>query len=109
MVYPPYCDMCSVLFVSENEIKALNASRDFLSELKRTTAEEYRDVKIIVLGPMPPRVSKMNNKFRYRIIIKCKNNKRFRKMLSDMLISFGKNKKYSDVSFVADINPENLI
>ena len=58
---------------------------------------------------MPPRVSKMNNKFRYRIIIKCKNNKRFRQMLSDMLISFGKNKKYSDVSFVADINPENLI
>ena len=49
MVYPPYCDMCSVLFVSENEIKALNASRDFLSKLKRTTAEEYRDVKIIVL------------------------------------------------------------
>ena len=29
-------------------------------------------------------------------------------MLSNLLISFGKNKKYSDVSFVADINPENL-
>lgn len=109
MVYPPYCDMCSVLFVSENEVKALNASRDFLAALKGTTAEEYSDVKIIVLGPMPPRVSKMNNKFRYRIIIKCKNNKRFRNMLSELLISFGKNKKYSDVSFVADINPENLI
>ena len=109
MVYPPYCDMCTVCFVSENEVKALNASRDFLSELKRTTAEEYSDVKIIVLGPMPPRVSKINNKFRYRIIIKCKNNKRFRNMLSNLLISFGKNKKYSDVSFVADINPENLI
>ncbi len=109
MVYPPYCDMCAVLFVCENEVNALNASRDFLSELKTATAEEYKDVKIIVLGPMPPRLSKVNNKYRYRIIIKCKNNKRFRNMLSDLLISFGKNKKYSDVTFSADINPENLI
>ena len=109
MVYPPYCDMCAVLFVSENEVKALNASRDFLAELKTATAEEYKDVKIIVLGPMPPRLSKVNNKYRYRIIIKCKNNKRFRNMLSGLLISFGKNKKYSDVTLSADINPENLI
>ena len=109
MVYPPYCDMCSVVFASENEVKALNASRDFLSELKVATAEEYKDVKIIVLGPMPPRLSKVNNKYRYRIIIKCKNNKRFRSMLSGLLISFGKNKKYSDVTLYADINPENLI
>ena len=109
MVYPPYCDICSVCFVSENEIKALNASREFLAELKGTTAEEYSDVKIIVLGPMPPRLSKLNNKYRYRIIIKCKNNKRFRNMLSGLLISFGKNKKFSDVSVVADMNPENLI
>lgn len=109
MVYPPYCDMCSVCFVSENEVKALNASRYFLQELKNSASEEYKDVKIIVLGPMPPRLSKINNKFRYRLIIKCKNNKNFRNMLSGLLISFGKNKDYSDVSVVADINPENLI
>ena len=109
MVYPPYCDICSVCFVSENEIKALNASRDFLAELKSLTSDEYKDVKVIVLGPMPPRLSKLNNKFRYRIIIKCKNNKRFRNMLSGLLISFGKNKKFSDVSTIADMNPENLI
>ena len=109
MVYPPYCDMCSVLFISENEVKALNSSREFLTELKNATANEYKDVKIIVLGPMPPRLSKVNNKYRYRIIIKCKNNKRFREMISSLLISFGKNRKYSDVTFSADINPENLI
>ena len=109
MVYPPFCDMCAVLFVSENEVKALNASRNFLVELKTATADEYKDVKIIVLGPMPPRLFKVNNKYRYRIIIKCKNNKRFRKMLSELLVSFGKNKRYSDVTISADINPENLI
>ena len=109
MVYPPYCDMCSVCFVSENEIKALNGSKHFLSELKDKTDNEYKEEKIIVLGPMPPRLSKVNNKFRFRLIIKCKNTSRFRRMMSELLISFGKNKNYSDVTAVIDINPENLI
>ncbi len=109
MVYPPYCDLCSVCFVSDDEVKALNASRHFLSELKDKVDNSYNEQKIIVLGPMPPRLSKINNKFRYRLIIKCKNSKRFRSMMSELLISFGKNKAYSDVTAVIDINPESLI
>lgn len=109
MVYPPFCDICNVLFISENEIKALNASRDFLNGIKSKTKDKYSKQKVIVLGPMPPRISKISNKYRYRLIIKCKNNKIFRKMISELLIEFGKNKKYSDVTFVADINPSNLI
>ena len=109
MVYPPFCDMCSLSFVSKNEINALNASKDFLSLLKVKTASDYKNEKIIVLGPMPPRISKINNKFIYRIIIKCKNSKRFRSMISEMLTHFGKDKKYSDVFVGVDINPESLV
>ena len=109
MVYPPFCDMCAVSFVSKNEINSLNASKDFLCLLKAKISEAYTDEKIIVLGPMPPRVSKINNKFIYRLIIKCKNTKRFRAMISEMLIHFGKDKKYSDVFVGVDINPESLV
>lgn len=109
MVYPPYCDLCSVCFVSDDEVKALNASRHFLGELKEKVDNSYSEQKIIVLGPMPPRLSKVNNKFRFRLIIKCKNSKRFRSMMSELLISFGKNKTFSDVTAVIDINPESLI
>ncbi len=109
MVYPPFCDICALSFVSKNEINALNASKDFLSLLKEKTSTDYKNEKIIVLGPMPPRISKINNKFIYRIIIKCKNSKRFRSMISEMLIHFGKDKKYSDVFVGVDINPESLV
>ena len=109
MVYPPYCDICSVCFVGEDEVKTLNASKQFLTELKDKADNDYKGEKVIVLGPMPPRLSKVNNKFRYRLIIKCKNTKRFRSMMSELLISFGKNKNYSDITAVIDINPENLI
>ena len=109
MVYPPFCDICAVSFVSKNEVNALNTSKDFLSLLKKKTSDEYNNEKIIVLGPMPPRISKINNKFIYRIIIKCKNSKRFRAMISEMLIYFGKDKRYSDVYVGVDINPESLV
>ncbi|MBE6774725.1 MAG: primosomal protein N' [Ruminococcaceae bacterium] len=108
MVYPPYCDICSVMFVSSDEVKSLNCAKAFLEALKKIISEKYNDVKIIVLGPMPPRISKISNKFRYRIIIKCKNNRRFREMMKELIIAFGKNSLYSSVSVVTDINPENL-
>ncbi len=109
MVYPPYCDLCSVCFVSEDEVKALEGAKQFFLELKEKVSDEFQEQKIIVLGPMPPRLSKINSKYRFRLIIKCKNSKRFRCMISQLLISFGKNKKFADVTAVADINPENLI
>jgi len=109
MVYPPFCDICAVSFVSSNEAKALTASKDFLSQIRNLTKEKYKEEKLIVLGPMPPRISKINNKFRYRLIIKCKNTKRFRSMISELLSVFGKDKKYNDVAASVDINPESLI
>ena len=109
MVYPPYCDMCVVGFSSENEIKALNCSKAFLDDFQKAIEVKYKDQKVIVLGPLPARIAKISNKYRYRIIIKCKNNKSFRGMISELLISFGKNKAFSDVSVYADINPENLL
>ena len=109
LVYPPYCDMLVMTFSAENEIKALNCSREFLSALEEKLKTDYKDNKVIILGPMPPRISKISNKFRYRIIIKCKNTKRFRAMISELLIQFGKNSTYSDVTLTADINPENFM
>lgn len=109
LIYPPYCDMCVITFSSENEVKALNCSREFLSELENKIKIDYKDIKVIILGPMPPRISKISNKYRYRIIIKCKNTNKFRLMISELLVRFGKNSTYSDTVLTADINPENFM
>ncbi|MBR3815481.1 MAG: primosomal protein N' [Clostridia bacterium] len=109
LVYPPYCDLCVMTFSSEKEVSALNCSREFLSELENKLKNDYKETKVIILGPMPPRISKISNKYRYRIIIKCKNNKKFRSLVSELLIQFGKNSRFADVTLTADINPENLM
>lgn len=105
MVYPPYCDICSVMFTSESYGKSLSGAVSFTEELKQLAKGDYSDVKITALGPIQPRVSKISNKYRHLLTIKCKNNKRFREMVSELLISFMKNTNNSGITVVADINP----
>ena len=109
LVYPPYCDLCVIGFVGDDETIVKFASREALDLLKDFTDTEYKEQKIIVLGPMPARVSRINNKFRYRLIIKCRNSVRFRKMISEILIALGKDSRFTRVTAYADINPDNTI
>lgn len=109
MTYPPFCDICAVYTVSEDELKALSAARIFLEEFKKRAKCEKDALKVIVLPVMPPRIAKVNNKFRYRIIIKCKNSAAFRKIISELLIEFGASKTFGDVTVFADINPLSLV
>ncbi len=105
MVYPPYCDICLLTFTSEQQIQALNGAKHFFDLICESVQTDYSDVKVNLLGPIQPRISKISNKYRYVLTIKCKNNKRFRNMVSDVLVKYMKNTKFSNVSVVADINP----
>ena len=109
LIYPPYCDICLIGFVGENENKVKSASQRFTDILKEKLSGEYNELKIIALGPMAARVSKISNKFRYRLILKCKNSARFRAMMSEMLKVTGSEKAFIGVSVYIDINPENII
>ena len=109
LIYPPYCDICLVGFIGENEPKVRVASQKFTDRLKEKLGKEYNDLKIIALGPMTARVSKISNKFRYRLILKCKNSKRFRALMNELLKYTGTDRAYSDVSVYIDINPENIL
>lgn len=109
MVYPPFCDLCVIGFSSEKEYSVNKSASDFLEMLKKIHSEKYADNKIIVLGPVIPRIAKIAGKYRGRIIIKCKNDKNFRNMISELLKEFAKNKKQDNVNIFADINPESII
>ncbi len=104
MVYPPYCDICTVTFTSEQNNKAYTGSKTFFEMLKKAVSVDYNDVKINALGPIQPRVGKISNKYRYVLTIKCKNNKRFRSMMSDLLIQYMRVSQNSGVTAVIDIN-----
>ena len=109
LIYPPYCDICVIGFVSESETAAVNASNDVLELIKKLLNDEFKGEKLITLGPMPSRVAKVNEKYRYRLIIKCRNSVRFRNLISKILVTTGTDSRYSNVTVYADINPDSTI
>ncbi len=109
MTYPPFCDLCVVGFSGIDENKTRVAAKMFFNSFKASASEKYPELKLIVLGPMQPRISKISGKYRYRMIVKCKNNAKFRSFMSELLVNFGKDTKFSDVNVFADINPESIL
>lgn len=109
LVYPPYCDICVLGFTGENEISVKNSARHTLELIKQLTKENYKTEKLIALSPIPARVAKISGRFRYRLIIKCKNSRNFRKMISEILINSSTDPIYKNVTVYADINPDSTI
>ena len=104
MLYPPFADICLIGFVGESQHLTLRAANAFLQSFIKLAKSEYPDLPLRILGPSPALVVKVSNKFRYKLIVKCKNNRVFRKLLSTLLIEFGNNKEYSNVTAYADMN-----
>lgn len=108
MIYPPYCDLCTIGFIGTDEILTKSAAKAFLDALRAAHQSEYADLQLIVLGPIAPRLAKVSGKYRYRIILKCHNNARLRAFVSAQLKHFAKNNTYKKVTVIADLNPENI-
>ena len=104
MLYPPFADICLVGFVGENQALTLRAANAFLREFSALAAREYASLPIRILGPSPALVVKVSNKFRYKLMIKCRNNHAFRLLLSTVLKSFGGNREFAKVTAYADMN-----
>lgn len=104
MLYPPFADICLVGFVGENQGETLKTAREFLQDFITLAKNEYPNMPLRVLGPSPALVVKVSNKFRYKLIIKCKNNSEFRKLLSTLLVKYGSSREHNKVTAYADMN-----
>ncbi|MFA5659212.1 MAG: primosomal protein N', partial [Oscillospiraceae bacterium] len=104
LIYPPFCDLCVVGFSSLVESEVIKAADDFVVLMKEEIEKEGIHMPLRVLGPSKSAIGKINNKFRYRIIIKCRNSKELRGLISVLLIKASKQKSFTNVSLFADIN-----
>lgn len=108
LTYPPFCDIYFVSFVCEDENKAAMCAKAFFEELVALNKTEYSNEKLIVLGPSPSKISKINNNYRYGLTVKCKNSRSVRRMLNEILKKIDKMKEYKGVAVSADLNPYEL-
>ena len=108
MIYPPYCDLFSVMFTGENENECALCAKKFFEIMVELNKNEYKEVKLVALGPTQAKISKINNNFRYRILLKTKNNKNVRMLITEILKQIKKLKEFKNVSLSVDLNPDDL-
>lgn len=109
MLYPPFSDICIIGFVSENEKKIKEVSKNFFSHMRQEISNNYRDIPIRILKPIEAMVKKISGKYRYKIVIKCRNNKKFREMLSNIINDFYREYSTYKVKIFVDINPDTIL
>ncbi|MBP3502422.1 MAG: primosomal protein N' [Clostridia bacterium] len=104
--YPPFCDIIIIGFSSENENNVIETAKFVYMSLKKKIIEDK--LKIILYKPVPAPVDKIKNKYRWRIIIKCKFDEGIINSLNKTLCEL-KNKNIKDVKTVIDVNPTNMM
>lgn len=109
LMYPPFCDLCVIGFSSVIDNEAKKGSEIFVQLMKEYIQENNVTFPLRVLGPAQCAIGKINNKYRYRLIIKCKNSKPFREMIKCLLKSAGKRREFSNVYVYADINGDTSL
>ena len=86
-----------------------SGAKVLLELLRSLTQGEYEGEKVIALGPMPARVGKVGGRHRWRLLLKCANTAKTRALVAQMLVTFGKDNRFAQVSAYADMNPENIL
>ncbi len=109
MLYPPFSDICVVGFSGTREEIVRDASQLFLLRFGEKAKEKYAAIPLRVLQPTPAFIAKVNNKYRYKLIVKCRNTSLFREFLGELLREFSAEKRFSSVSVFADMNPDTVL
>ena len=104
LLYPPFCDICAVNFSSVMESRAIEASNEFAKLLQRHVNDNKLHIPLKLLGPSQCTFGRINNRYRYRLLLKCRVSKQFREMISSCMTKFLKNRKFSEVRINADVN-----
>ncbi|MBE6729460.1 MAG: primosomal protein N' [Ruminococcaceae bacterium] len=105
MLYPPFCDIALVGVSSTDSGLAYDSAIKIFDNIKALIEKEYNAVKLVILGPSAASVPKVNLRYRYRMIIKCRYNARFREMIRKATDI----KRQNDLSVFIDVNPETVI
>ncbi len=87
LLYPPFCRMCSVGIVGEHEKLTYETAIKVHEMIVALLKDSYSDIPVRLLGLSEATVYKVAGKFRYKILLKVKNNKRTRQMLQELLSS----------------------
>lgn len=102
--YPPFCDIIVLDFSSLNKHEIQRDTKKLHQYLKNRIINEKFGV--LLYSPLPCPVEKINDRYRWRIIIKCIYDEKMNKLLKETLEEFYKLKTNTRLSIKQ--NPNNM-
>lgn len=107
--YPPFCDIIVIGISAENKEIAFKVTEELHKYLKNRVINE--NIGIMLYKGMPAPVDKIKNKYRFRIIIKCKFGNDTISLINDMINEYSKTKegKNGSARLSIGLNPNNWL
>ena len=107
-LYPPFCGLCVVGFAGPKEIEVARAAARFAALLGQQAAKQP-DLPLRVLGPTPGNIEKINEAYRYKLTVKCRNDRRFRDLIRETLTLYEQEKLPGKATVVVDLHSDGDI
>ncbi len=102
--FPPFCDIALITLSYTNESELNDACSRLIKELEG----EFRkaELPVIAYGPFEAPIYKAQNRYRKRIIVKCKLNNKIRQIFARVYFEYSKKSTKDYLSI--DFNPSSL-
>ena len=107
-LYPPFCGLCVIGFAGGREAEVARAAARFAALLGRQAARQP-DLPLRVLGPTPGNIEKINDTYRYKLTIKCRNDRRFRDLVRETLGLYEQEKLPAKATVAVDLHSDGDI
>ena len=107
-LYPPFCGLCVVGFSGGKEIEVARAAARFAVLLGQQAAQQP-DMPLRVLGPTSGNIEKINEHYRYKLTIKCRNDRRFRDLMRATLNLYEAEKLPAKATVAVDLHSDGDI
>ena len=103
--YPPFCDIVHLTLTSDNESELRSKAALLSDTILKKLSGELGKLPFIVFGPFEAAVYKINEKYRMRMVVKCKLNKESRGLFHGLLCEFA---SHRGVTLSVDFNPMTI-
>ncbi len=100
--YPPFCDMVALTLTSSSEPELFSAAKKLSDSMIGKLKGEYAGLPFTVFGPFEAQVYKVNEKYRMKMVVKCRLNAKSRGLFHSLLCEFAQERR---VTLGVDLNP----
>ena len=107
-LYPPFCGLCVIGFAGAKENEVARAAARFSALLGQQAAKQP-DLPLRILGPTPGSIEKINDSYRYKLTVKCRNDRRFRDLIRETLTLYEQEKLPGKATVVVDLHSDGDI